>query len=211
MHDDFNKELLKILPFYNNFIDVPKIKKLSKVQLMKELPFYYELKVTKINNAFSGYARTYKIEIVDKRDVVIQLKASEISLKGLFKDLLVELKGFKYQITLKVLLSKVKSSGEIEYSPVYFNSLTKTVINSNKFKLNDYFNEIVYRLENWISDRSGWVVKEIINQYLHVISYLPLSGSTYVKLSAELNHPMKGLINIKNKDNKCFLWCHVRH
>ena len=27
----------------------------------------------------------------------------------------------------------------------------------------------------------------------------------------ELNHPMKGLINIKNNDNKCFLWCHVRH
>ena len=22
---------------------------------------------------------------------------------------------------------------------------------------------------------------------------------------------MKGLINIKNYDNKCFLWCHVRH
>ena len=27
----------------------------------------------------------------------------------------------------------------------------------------------------------------------------------------ELNHPTKGLINIKNDDNKCFLWCHVRH
>ena len=22
---------------------------------------------------------------------------------------------------------------------------------------------------------------------------------------------MKGLINIKNKDNKCFFWCHIRH
>ena len=22
---------------------------------------------------------------------------------------------------------------------------------------------------------------------------------------------MKGLINIKNNDNKCFLWCHIRH
>ena len=27
----------------------------------------------------------------------------------------------------------------------------------------------------------------------------------------ELNHPTKGLINSKNDDNKCFLWCHVRH
>ena len=30
-------------------------------------------------------------------------------------------------------------------------------------------------------------------------------------LPVELKSPRKGLINIKNKDNKCFLWCHVRH
>ena len=27
----------------------------------------------------------------------------------------------------------------------------------------------------------------------------------------KLKHPKKGLINIKNNDQKCFLWCHVRH
>ena len=27
----------------------------------------------------------------------------------------------------------------------------------------------------------------------------------------ELRSPRKGLINIKSKDKKCFLWCHVRH
>ena len=97
MDDDLNKTLLKILPFYNSFIDVPEIKKLSKVQLLKELPFYDELKITKINNTSNGYAQSYKIEIADKRDVVVQLKSSEISLKELFKNLLIELKGFKYQ------------------------------------------------------------------------------------------------------------------
>ena len=51
----------------------------------------------------------------------------------------------------------------------------------------------------------------MINQFLNVSSYLPLSGSTYVKLPDKLIHPVKGLINIKNNDNKCFLWCHVRH
>ena len=25
----------------------------------------------------------------------------------------------------------------------------------------------------------------------------------------ELRSPRKGLINIKNKDEKCFLWCHL--
>ena len=125
--------------------------------------------------------------------------------------MLIELKGFKYQITLCVLLSKIKSSSETDYSPVYFNSLTKTVINSNKFKLDQSFQEIIYKQENWISHGSGWIVEEIISQFLNVSSYLPLSGSTYIKLPTELNHPMKGLINIQNNDNKCFLWFHVRH
>ena len=39
----------------------------------------------------------------------------------------------------------------------------------------------------------------------------PLSGSFYMDLPVELRNPRKGLINIKNKDKKCFLWCHVRH
>ena len=30
-------------------------------------------------------------------------------------------------------------------------------------------------------------------------------------LPIELKSPRKGLINIKSKDQKCFLWCHVRH
>ena len=104
----------------------------------------------------------------------------------------------------------MKNSGEVEYSPVYFNSLIKTVIN-NKFKLDKSFQEIIYRLDNWIFHGSGWVVEEIYSQYLNLSSYLPLSGSTYIKLPDELNHPVKGLINIKNDDNQCFLWCHVRH
>ena len=174
---------------------------------MKELPFYDELNIVKNKTAFSGYGRSYKIEIVDKRDVAVQLKAGEIVIKELLKGLLIDLKGFKYQITLAVLLSKLKNSGEIEYSPVYFNSLTKTVIGSNKIGLNQSFQEIIYRLGNWISDGSGCIVEEIYSQYLNVSSYLPLSGSTYIKLSYELNHPMKGLTNIKNNVNKYFKWC----
>ena len=124
----------------------------------------------------------------------------------MFKDLLIDLKGFKYQITLCILLSKVKNSGLIEYSPVYFSSLTKTVI-GDIFFLDQCFQEIIYRVEQWISHGSGWIVEELISQYLNLSSYLPLSGRTYIKLPKELNHPMRGLINIQNDDNKCFLWC----
>ena len=98
----------------------------------------------------------------------------------------------------------------IEHSTVYLNSLTKNLIEKRYF-LDQCFNEIIFRLENWISHESGWVVEEIISQYLNINSYKPLSRSSYCKLPKELSHPMKGLINIQNNDKKCFLWCNVRH
>ena len=137
------------MSFYGSYIDKRNVKKLNNVQLLKELPFYDELSIVKNKTELSGYAQSYKIEIVDEKGVAVQLNASEISIVELFKDLLIELKEYKYQIILAVLLSKLKNGGEIEYSPVYFNSLTKTVIN-NKFKLDQLFQEIIYRLENWI-------------------------------------------------------------
>ena len=111
---------------------------------------------------------------------------------------------------MSVLLSKVRSSGLIEHSTVYSNSLTKTVI-GNKYFLDDCFNEVIFRLENWISHGTGWNVDNILSQYLNISSYKPLSGSTYCELPKGLKNSMKGLINIQNNDNKCFLWCHVRY
>ena len=52
----------------------------------------------------------------------------------MFSDLLNKTKGFKYQITLKVMLKRFKPNGEIEFRPVYFNSTTKTVMH-HKFAL----------------------------------------------------------------------------
>ena len=48
----------------------------------------------------------------------------------MLKDLLNEMKGFKYQITVKFLLRKYKGNGDRELALVYFNSATKTVVNS---------------------------------------------------------------------------------
>ena len=128
----------------------------------------------------------------------------------MLSDLLNETRGFKYQITVKGLLKKYKLDGEIEFRPNYFNSVTETVTN-HRFKLESSFQEILYMIDNWINEGSGWIIEFIESQYINISTYRPLSGSSYIDLPVELRSPRKGLINIKNKDIKCFLWCHVRH
>ena len=56
-----------------------------------------------------------------KKNPIVQLEASKLSIKNLFSNLINEIKGFKYQITVKFLLKKYKPNGEIEFAPVYFN------------------------------------------------------------------------------------------
>ena len=124
-----NINYFKELPFYNVSIDRPKIKRLSNINLLAELPFHGQVSIIKTDQAFSGYPMSYKVEIVKRKDPIVQLEASKLSIKNLFSNLINEMKGFKYQITIKVLLKKYKPNGEIEFAPVYFNSSTKLVIN----------------------------------------------------------------------------------
>ena len=163
------------LPFYQKQIKKPKFKRLKNIDRLIELPFYEQLNVIKMSQAFSRYTMSYKVEIVQKKDPIVQLKASKLGIKNLLTNLLNETKGFKYQITAKVLLKKYKQNGEIEFAPVYFNSFTKTVIN-HRFKLESSFQEILYMIDAWINNGSAWVVESIQSQYVNISSYRPLSG-----------------------------------
>ena len=120
----------KELPFYNKLIEKPKVKRLKNIDWLAELPFYEQLSVIKTDVAFRAYAVWYKVEIIERKDPIVQLEASKSSIKDLLNDLLNETKGFKYQITVKVLL-KNKSLKLLQFISIQWK---KTVIN-HRFKL----------------------------------------------------------------------------
>ena len=187
-----NKQVLKILPFYNVLIDFIKsdaVKKFNNVELMKKLPFYKDLSVEETSKAFKRYAKSYRVEIVDKKDPMIQLYSSKVHITELFGDLLSEMKGFKYQITLFVTLKKGKLDGTVEYVAVYLNSFVKTVFNYDfDESIDKSFSEILFRLDNWINEGSGWVIERVNDQYLNISQYAPLVGSSFIELAGELRN-----------------------
>ena len=100
------KKLFQKLPFYNIFIEKPKIKAFKDIDLLQELPFYTELNIYEMSKSFAWYERNYKVEIADSKDPLAQLEASKSSIKVLFEDVLDEDKSFKYQITVKFCWEK---------------------------------------------------------------------------------------------------------
>ena len=113
---------------------------------------------------------------------------------------------------LKVTFTKM-SDGKIVYKTAYFNSPPQTIINNPEINesLEVSKQNILNKIAVWISEGSGWTIQSVDNHYLNVVKYKPMKGSSYIKLPQELRHSAKGLINMKNEDNECFRWCHIRH
>ena len=59
------------------------------------------------------------------------------------------------------MLTQHRENTDKKFGHVYFNSTTKIVINS-KDNLDKSSQEILYRINNWINEGSGWVVKSIV-------------------------------------------------
>ena len=102
----FYNKLIEKLPFYNKLIEKPKVKYLKNIDQLAEIPFYEQLSVIKTNQALRGYAMSYKVEIIERKVLVVQLETSKSSIKELISDLLNEIKVSDY---CKVLLKKIQA------------------------------------------------------------------------------------------------------
>ena len=147
---------------FKNFLFI-----IKNIDRLAELPLYEQLNVIKTNQALRGYAMTYKVEMIEKKDPIVQLEASKSSITDLFNGLLNETKGFKNQITVRVLLKKYKHKGELEFALIYFVSFTKTVIN-HSFRLENSFQEILYMIDVWITNGFGQNFESIESQYINI-------------------------------------------
>ena len=100
------------------------------------------------------------------------------------------------------------------YTTAYFNSKAKTITNANEIgsELSISQQEILNTIDIWVSEGSGWTIDKIDSNYINIVVYQPLHGSSYIDLPDELKKKLsKGLINIKIKDDECFRWWHIRH
>ena len=88
------------------------------------------------------------------------------------------------------MLKRYKLNEEIEFAPIYFNSVTKLVIN-NRFELGKSFQEILCKTDAWINNGPGWITESTESQYINISPYKPLFGISYIKLPTELDHPRK--------------------
>ena len=175
-------------------------------------------KINELNRALKRHAKLYEIELQDNLNPLNHLTKTRPLTASHLEHLLKTMKGFKFIGTLKVTFEKdtidSKTGKPISiYKTAFFNGKAKTITKVDDIEpvLNMSRQKILNVIDKWVSEGSGWVIDQIDSHYLNVTLYKPLNGSSYIELPTDLRNTKKGLINIKNEDNECFRWCHIRH
>ena len=193
-------------------IDEENLKRRFKEFQKQNMKLTVKTKIEKTNKALRGYAASYIISIKNNKDPLLQLQNTRFAIGNHIKKALSAMKGIKFNQTLKVTFWKPQDDGWI-YKTAYFNSKPQTVIND--ININEALQltkqQILNLIAQWISEGSGWTIESVNNHYINIVKYKPLKGKSYIQLPQELRNSAKGLINMKNNDNECFRWCHIRH
>ena len=201
--------ILPPLEFRDDYkpIPAPRTKKL----LDKPVPTPRTI-IKQTDKALKGYTKSYEINIRNNKDPLAQMQNTRKAIEHRVITLLNEMKGLKYVETLKVTFNKM-SDGETVIKNAYFNSTPQTIINHTEINeaLQMSKQNILNQISQWISEGSGWTIQSVDSHYLNIVKYKPMKGSSYIQLPSELRNSAKGLINMKNEDNECFRWCHIRH
>ena len=171
-----------------------------------------KIKINEKAKALKGYTKSFEIGIKNNKDPLKQLQSTRKGIKFHIESILKSMKGLKFVENLKATFKK-NSKNEIIIKTAYFNSKPKTIINKTQIteELQSSKHEILNITAQWISEGSGWTIESVDNHYLNIVQYEPMKGSSYIELPQELKHHQKGLINMKNNDNECFRWCHIRY
>ena len=158
-------------------------------------------------SAFNNYINQYVIDGSDIYDGLTFLREAKRSIINVLDSN----RGSKVILYFNCVMVKETHAGIIRQN-FAFHSAIKIILESTDVE--EVFNEMVDEIEQAIqrtenAEGSGWVLESIINITLHTAEWNPLNAGSYMELPEYLKNK-KAIINMKNQDDKCFLWCVLR-
>ena len=173
----------------------------------------YDQGLVKEKSSLSGSANKYTIE------GVFGLEPEEffLSINDTLVDFFTYHRNIKFKLVLVCLMEKQeieKTQGiiDIKEDKAYFHSPTLINLESTDVEglISNSKESIKGQMEAYSEKGSNWTFKEVVKLEIHTVEYNPNKGSYYIDLPSWIKNK-KAIVNIKNKDDKCFLWCILRY
>ena len=199
-----------------DYLTPSRLKKLSR-QLEKKINKVVEeegrlFKPIKGKEAFNGYALNYVINGNPYYGPVDFFKAAKFPMVNIMNNN----RNTKVKLDFIVTMERASldpNGFKYPRKEFKFHSIGKKIITEATDTI-EIYHEMVSEIFEAMqiieqAEGSGWVFMEIIRLILKIDKWDPLKASSYIDLPPELKNK-KALINMKNTDNKCFLWCVLR-
>ena len=203
------KDLIKYL---DNVKEIPKSVSPNLRKLKKKIDDIYKkrkiFEVEESDSALRNFANVYTIDGKEGFDPQSFMDGARENMTGVLRNN----RNTKVKLILKCYMISERDNLIREFpfhSEIEIN-VEGTDENEIYITMTDTILERIANLINGSSGGgSGWIFYKIIKLELHSASYRPLRGNTWIPLPKELADK-KAIINMKNKDNKCFMWCVIR-
>ena len=173
----------------------------------------YDQGLEREKSALEGFVNKYIIQGIPGLDPDQFFERINKTLKDFFT----YHRNIKFRMVLVCIMKKQKIQQnvgvvELEDYKAYFNSSTFYNLESNDVdKLIRVSYDTIYgNIEAYQQAGSSWYFKEVEKVEIHTVEYNPAKGSSYISLPGWISNK-KAIVNIKNKDEKCFLWCILRY
>ena len=202
------KEYIKNLKGYN--ISANRLKKLSKQLERKEKKATEEKDriFTPImeKSAFKNYTNQYVMYNTANYEPIEFLAYAKPAILNIFKSN----QNIKTMLYLHCLMQNIKSTTPVMFA--FHSKDLKLVLEGTD--ISEIYNEMANEIEEEIqkvenAEGSGYTFVKVVSLVLHVTKWHPLYGSSYIPLDPYLANK-KAIINMKNEDDKCFMWCVLR-
>ena len=213
------KETKKIKSFDEYFEECIKNR-----QIPKDTPSYlrealeraileYDQGLEKEKSAFEDFAVKYTIQGIPGLTPIQFFERINKTLKDFFT----YHRNIKFKMILVCIMEKQTIQQNVgvvglEEGKSYFTSGTYNNIKSTDVDklIKICIDGIEGGIENYQETGSAWYFKEVEKLEIHTVEYNPTKGSSYIPLPDWVSNK-KAIVNIENKDEKCFLWCILRY
>ena len=189
--------------------DTPHYLREALERAMKE----YDQGLEKEKSALEGFVNKYTIQGIPGIDPMEFFERINKTLK----DFLTYHRNIKFRMVLVCIMEKQELKQNVgvvglEDGKAYFNS--HTFINIKLTDIDDLIQKSIDGIDGSIeayqAAGSGWYFKEVEKLEIHTIGFNPTKGSSYIVLPKRISNK-KAIVNLQNKDEKCFLWCVLRY
>ena len=191
-----------LIDYLNNVRKIPKNVSSRTKNLHEEIDSIYNqiktFEVRESNSALRNFAKVYTIDGKSGFDPRSFLEGAKQNITSVLRNN----RRTKVKLIIKCYMQRLKTN---EIKPADFHSDIEVNLDGTDEKdLYDMMVErILEKIATYLAMGSEIRFHSIIKLELHIVSYRPLRGETYIPLPNELADK-KSIINIQNKDNKCF-------